>query len=63
MVGRELMLKTIYKEMWMSADFESDFQRDWTAVYEALKNNKENDIYDSIIACCYQYWYNWKNGD
>lgn len=63
MVGRELMLRMLYKKMWLSADFECDFQRDWKVVYEALKSGKEDTISDSIIACCYQYLYDWENGD
>ena len=54
-MNREIIFKIIYREMWLSADFESDFQRDWFAVYQLLQDFREDEIPDAVVVMLAQY--------
>ena len=42
-------IRTLYYNLWISADFEADFQRDWFAVYQLLQENRFNAIPENIL--------------
>lgn len=46
---RDALLKTLYWAMWTSADFEELFQRDWFAIYQLLKEDKEEEVPDFVL--------------
>lgn len=47
---RDIILKTLYWGMWVSADFEELFRRDWFAVYQNLKEGNEELVPDNVLA-------------
>lgn len=54
------MLMELYKTLWISADFESDFQCDWRTIYNILLNNDAvKKLPEPIVKCCYQYLQEW----
>lgn len=57
--SRELWLKSLYWALWNSADFESDFQRDWFAVWQLLKEGKEDQVPDVVLLMLKQYMLKW----
>lgn len=58
-MSTELMLMQLYHKLWTSADFESDFERDWKTACGWLRENKELPPY--IIEMCYEYMTDWEN--
>lgn len=50
-------IRTLYYNLWISADFEADFQRDWFAVYQLLQENRFNVIPENVLAMI-QIWFN-----
>lgn len=46
---RNDLLKTLYWNLWTSADFESNFESEWGAVYNALQEGRESEIPDNIL--------------
>ena len=46
---RNDFLKTLYWNLWTSADFESLFQSEWGAIYDALQEGRENEVPDNIL--------------
>lgn len=42
-------IRTLYYNLWISADFEADFQRDWFAVYQLLQENRFSAIPESVL--------------
>lgn len=49
-------IRTLYYNLWISADFEADFQRDWFAVYQLLQENRFNVIPENVLAMI-QIWF------
>ena len=49
MGDRKNFLMLLLHSLWTSADFESDFQRDWFAVYQLLQAGKFDDIPDIVL--------------
>lgn len=47
---RDIILKTLYWGMWVSADFEELFRRDWFTVYQNLKEGNEELVPDNVLA-------------
>jgi len=45
----EDFIRTLYYNLWISADFEADFQRDWFAVYQLLQENRFNVIPENVL--------------
>ncbi len=45
----EDFIRTLYYNLWISADFEADFQRDWFAVYQLLQENRFSAIPENIL--------------
>jgi len=43
-------------DLWTDADFESDFQRDWFAVYQLLQDGKFNEIPNAVYQMI-EKWY------
>lgn len=62
---RLLELLEIYRMLWTSADFESDFESDWFAVYQHLQDGSTALLSDAIVTMCYEYTMEWEefNGD
>lgn len=60
MYDRKLELIEIYRMLWTSADFESDFQSDWFAVYQHLQDGSTALLDDAVIDMCYQYTTEWE---
>mgnify|MGYP007122124202 CR=1 FL=1 len=42
-------IRTLYYNLWISADFEADFQRDWFAVYQLLQENRFSTIPENVL--------------
>ena len=42
-------IRTLYYNLWISADFEADFQRDWFAVYQLLQENRFSAIPENVL--------------
>ena len=42
-------IRTLYYNLWISADFEADFQRDWFVVYQLLQENRFSAIPENIL--------------
>lgn len=42
-------IRTLYYNLWISADFEADFQRDWFAVYQLLQENRFSEIPENVL--------------
>ena len=59
----EEALMKIYWKLWTSADFESDFQRDWKELYNILHegNHYRFIMQDIIIKMAFQYLQDWEN--
>lgn len=49
-------IRTLYYNLWISADFEADFQRDWFAVYQLLQENRFSAIPENVLAMI-QIWF------
>jgi len=45
----EDFIRTLYYNLWISADFEADFQRDWFAVYQLLQENRFSAIPENVL--------------
>ncbi len=43
------ILAVLLYNLWVSADFESDFQSDWLTVFQLLKNGKFNEISNNVL--------------
>lgn len=56
----EEMLMKLYWKLWTSAEFESDFQSDWFAVYQILQEGNHYSIPKPVIKMCFQYLTEWK---
>jgi hypothetical protein len=56
----EEMLMKLYWKMWTSADFESDFQSDWRAVYERMQLGDHYNIPSVVVEMCFQYLVEWE---
>lgn len=52
----EDFIRTLYYNLWISADFEADFQRDWFAVYQLLQENRFSAIPENVLAMI-QIWF------
>jgi hypothetical protein len=53
---RNKILTTLLYNFWISADFESDFESDWHAVYKKMKAKKFNEIPDPVLQMI-EVWY------
>ena len=42
------------------ADFESDFQSDWFAVYQEMQAGNHYNIPAAVVEMCFQYMQNWE---
>lgn len=51
-------MERLLRKLWLSAEFESDFARDWLAVYEKIKAGVS--IPSPILECCIQYLKDWE---
>ena len=62
-MSTELMLMQLYHKLWMSADFESDFERDWkTACNKMRECGKDPSCLPPfIVEMCYEYMVEWEN--
>lgn len=56
----EEMLMKIYWKLWTSADFESDFQSDFFAVYKMMQAGHHYSISEPIVRMCFQYLQEWE---
>lgn len=56
----EEMLMKIYWKLWTSADFESDFQSNWLAVYRKMQTGDHYGIPEAVIKMCFQYFIDWE---
>lgn len=57
------MLMELYKWLWLSADFEADFQCDWLTIYNMLLNEDGKKLPEPVIKCCYKYLQEWKTNN
>lgn len=53
---RNKILTTLLYNFWVSADFESDFESDWYAVYKKMRAKKFNEIPDLVLQMI-EVWY------
>lgn len=51
-------MEKLLRKLWLSAEFESDFERDWLAVYEKIKAGVT--ISTPILDCCLLYLKEWE---
>lgn len=58
----EEMLMKLYWKLWTSADFESDFQIDWKAVYDVMKIGEHYSLPTVVVEMCFQYLQEWESG-
>lgn len=49
-------------DLWTDADFESDFQRDWFAVYQLLQDGKFDEIPDAVYQMIEKWYEDYKRG-
>ena len=49
-------------DLWTDADFESDFQRDWFAVYQFLQDGKFDEIPDAVYQMIEKWYEDYKRG-
>lgn len=56
----EEKLMKIYWKLWTSADFESDFQSDWFAVYQEMQAGNHYNIPAMVVEMCFQYLQDWE---
>lgn len=56
----EEMLMKLYWKLWVSADFENDFQEEWRAVYERLQAGDHYSIPPQVVEMCFQYLTDWE---
>jgi hypothetical protein len=55
------MLMQLYHKLWTSADFESDFERDWKTAYNRMREHGESDCLPPfIVEMCYEYMVEWE---
>ena len=57
---REEMLMKLYWKLWVSVDFEDDFDEDWGEVYRKFKMGDHYDIPLQVIEMCFQYLTDWE---
>ena len=57
------MLVELYKMLWVSADFETDFQADWLSVYNMMIADDAKKLPEPVIKCCYKYLLEWKENN
>jgi hypothetical protein len=46
---RNKILITLLYHLWTSADFESDFQSDWLAVFQFLQDGRFDEIPNGVL--------------
>ena len=51
-------MEKLLRKLWLSTEFESDFARDWLAVYEKIKAGIA--ISTPILDCCLLYLKEWE---
>lgn len=51
-------MEKLLRKLWLSAEFESDFERDWLAVYEKIKAGDTVSI--PVLKCCLLYLKEWE---
>lgn len=55
------MLMDLYKALWVSPDFEHDFECDWRTIYNILlEDNAVKKLPEPLVKCCYQYLQDWE---
>ena len=61
-MSTELMLMRLYHKLWMSADFESDFERDWKTACQWMREYGQDPACVSpvIVEMCYEYMSDWE---
>lgn len=59
-VERYRWLMKLYRKMFNSAEFESDFASNWNEVYNIMKKGTTDQIPSFIIAMCGIYLENWE---
>ena len=62
-MSTEFMLMQLYHKLWTSADFESDFERDWKTACGWMREYGEDPfcVPPHIIRMCYEYMVEWEN--
>lgn len=62
-MSTELMLIQLYHKLWTSADFESDFERDWKTACNRMRECGEKIacVPPFIVEMCYEYMVEWEN--
>lgn len=62
-MSTEFMLMQLYHKLWTSADFESDFERDWKTTCGWMREHGEKYDYlpSLIVEMCYEYMVEWEN--
>ena len=60
-MSTEFMLMQLYHKLWTSADFESDFERDWKTACNKMREHGENCLPPFIVEMCYEYMVEWEN--
>ena len=62
-MSTQFMLMQLYHKLWTSADFESDFERDWKTACEWLRENGKTYpcLPPHIVEMCYDYMVEWEN--
>ena len=53
-----IQMEKLLRKLWLSAEFESDFARDWLAVYEKIKAGDTIPI--PVLKCCLLYLKEWE---
>jgi hypothetical protein len=56
---RQDFLKALYFTLWQSADFETDFQSAWFAVWQLLSEGKEKAISDTVLEMVELWFDDW----
>lgn len=61
-MSTELMLMQLYHKLWTSADFESDFERDWKTVCGCMREKGDDPSFipSMIVEMCYEYMTEWE---
>lgn len=62
-MSTEFMLMQLYHKLWTSADFESDFERDWKTACNRMREHGEkfDCLPPFIVEMCYEYMVEWEN--
>ena len=50
-------------DLWTDADFESDFQSDWFAVYQILSEGRFDEIPDAVYDMIEAWYSDYKKGE